>query len=471
MAELIAQRWSLGVLRVTLDESPQEPIVTCEVVVNDGTEHRVSLRLDLQLTSFGFEDHVGRPRSREPQLVVPPELVAQLADWVKGGADNRAVLWIHLVKPYSVLGGVPWEEMQVDIGVPVLRLPDVLPDQRPPRGTIDIAVCAAVVEAKGDLPLLLATRQIVRAADSLGDARVHFFVDEATAAQLADDIKTWPPTSAEPIVHRWEPAADGDAVGSSRSRRRVGVPNRWLAWIQDAAGKQNFDVLHFVCHSFVTGQGDQGVLSLPRSPSEVDFITASHVTPADVLDVARTVGAFAVGFSSLPGNFSPTGMRLMADAVGANRAGPVFMYDYTQPGGDLGDTRELEYAYQLVLGRRPESSLERRLLFYLQPDLVSVDEERAEHTIDYGVALQSVAATDVESKFQSVTPEVSEAELPPWATVMARYVDEKRSDLAALMTQQRAGTLDQEGQAYMEGVEEALKHLDDVLARHTTDRS
>ena len=213
------------------------------------------------------------------------------------------------------------------------------------------------------------------------------------------------------------------------------------------------------------------MLSLPVSPAEVDFQAASHVTGADVLEAARTVGAFAVGFSSLRGNYSTSGMRLVADAVGANRAGPVFMYDHLQ-----GDGGELAYAYQLVLCRvtrfHPNNA---SLLFYLQPDLVRVDKQKAEQRADYGVALDSPAAAAVESAFPSLTPAVTGAARaenpPPWAAVLARYVDEKRSDLTALRVEQRAGRLDRDSQAYMEGVERALRHLDDVLTRHSRDRS
>jgi hypothetical protein len=198
-----------------------------------------------------------------------------------------------------------------------------------------------------------------------------------------------------------------------------------------------------------------------------------------VLNAAQTVGAFAVGFSSLPGNYSVSGMRLVADAVGANRAGPVFMYDHTR-----GDVNNLSYAYRqvlgyLVLGNTIPSALDtysaylkRPSLFYIQPDLVMVDRDRAEEDHAYGVTLESAAAADIQAAFPSLTPVVTESGTgagtpPPWASVLARYVDEKRSDLTPLRAAQRAGKLDPDGQAYMEGVEKALRHLDTIVTRHT----
>lgn len=469
MAVLIAQRWSLGVLRVTLDEAPEVPTVTCEVIINDGPQHEIRLRRQLPIWSFGVEDTLDRDRARELHLSVPPELVADLAGWVRGGMDDRAVLWIHLVKPYGVLGAVPWEQMQASIGIPVLRLPDVLPDQAPPGGTVDIAVCAVALERKGELPLLEVASQIMVAAGSLSDVRVHFFVDQQTAEELTDRLGAetrWIPKWS---VHRWDPAREADtSTAPRRHRREERAANRWLAWIQDAARGQSFDVLHFACHGYVTGRGDRGVLALPVSPEVADFQAASHVAATDVLDTARAVGAFAVGFSSLPGNYSTSGMRLVADAVGANRAGPVFMYDHLQ-----GEGPELEYAYQLILGRKldfyPENA---SLLFYLQPDLVRLDKQRAREEPNYGVTFESTAAAEVEGAFPSLTPVVTRGagaeNPPPWASVLARFVDEKRSDLKALKAEQSAGTLDEERRAYLEGVEQALRHLDDVVTRHTT---
>jgi hypothetical protein len=470
MAVLIAHRWSLGVLRVTLDEAPAVPTVTCEVVINEGSQTKVRLHRQFPIWAFGVSDSVDRFRGRELDLSVPSELVADLASWVHGGADNRAVLWIHLVKPYSVLGAVPWEKMETSIGIPILRLPDLLPDQAPPEGSIDIAVCAAALRRKGDLPLVEVASEILDAAGSLDDARVHFFVDQKIVEQLSDRLGA---TAGAPVanwtVHEWDPTRGADLGNPPRSGRRTAsrADNRWLAWIQDAARKQSFDILHFVCHGYVTGQGDQGVLALPVSPAEADFKSASHVTAADVLNAARKVGAFAVGFSSLPGNYSTSGMRLVADAVGANRAGPVFMYDHRH-----GEVEQLSYAYKLVLGHAPwEYPEDPSLLFYLQPDLVLVDKARAREDEEYGVSLESSVVADVEASFPSLTRAVTQAagaaNPPPWASVLARYVDEKRSDLTALMAAQQAGTLDSERQAYMEGVEQALKHLDGIVTRHT----
>lgn len=498
MAVEIARLWSLGVLRVTLDEAPKDPTVTCEVVINEGPQRKVRFRRRFRIWSFGEVDPIGRYRLRELDLAVPSELVDDLAVWVRGGADNRAVLWIHLVKPYGVLGAVPWEQMEAAIGIPVLRLPDVLPDQSPPLGPIDIAVCAAAEQHKGDLPLIEVASEIMDAADSLRKARVHFFVDQVTAEQLTGHLRRLSSSrgqfTTEWTVHEWDPTREAD-LGTPLGRHpraTARAENRWLAWIQDAARKQSFDVLHFVCHGYVTGQGDQGVLALPVSPAEADFQAASHVTATEVLNTAQTVGAFAVGFSSLRGNYSVSGMRLVADAVGANRAGPVFMSDHAVgrvrrvPLWRRDGDNDLRYAYQLVLGYAdrlpeyrspfpsgaPQFDLNRSsLLFYVQPDLVKV---RAPAWPSYGVTLKSPAVADIEAEFPSLTAEVTAAggdarNPPPWASVLARYVDEKRSDLTPLRAAQRAGNLDQDDRAYMEGVERALKHLDSVLTRYSED--
>lgn len=130
MADAIARQWSLGVLQVELNVNRDPPSVRCQIVVNEAGDRRIALVVDdVPLSEFGvprfFNEVMPSSRSQETPLAssystarvrdldlhVPARITSAVGTWVKGGADDRAVLWLHLVKPYDVLGGVPWEEM------------------------------------------------------------------------------------------------------------------------------------------------------------------------------------------------------------------------------------------------------------------------------------------------------------------------------------------------------------------------
>lgn len=204
MADAIARQWSLGVLQVELNVNRDPPSVRCQIVVNEAGDRRIALVVDdVPLSEFGvprfFNEVMPSSRSQETPLAssystarvrdldlhVPARITSAVGTWVKGGADDRAVLWLHLVKPYDVLGGVPWEEMRESIGIPVLRLPDVLPDQAAPSGRVDIAMYASAPQVKGSLPLADSALAVFEAAQTLdGECTFHFFTETAVRIQL-----------------------------------------------------------------------------------------------------------------------------------------------------------------------------------------------------------------------------------------------------------------------------------------------
>lgn len=462
MADVIARQWSLGVLEVELDESAQPPGVTCRVVINAGDERRVALAVDVPLGAFGVpaSTSFGRPL-RDLPLVVPPEVIEAVDGWVRGGADDRAILWLHLVKPYGVLGAVPWEDLQPDIGIPLLRLPDVLPRQTAPTGPLSIAVCASAPQVKGGLPLAASAFAVYEATAMLEQsAAVHFFVDEAARGELRSLLAAHPETRAW-HVHDWRPPTTADT-------RALHGDNPWLRWMVDEARHQAFDAVHVVCHGYLVGQNDQAVLSLAPTPSQDVSLGATHLSSGDVSALAANVGAFVVGLSSPPGNWAHTASRMVADAVGAQRAGPVFLTDDRH-----GPSDSLASTYRLCFGAADDGPLpDPTRLLYVQPELLAVDHGRAQEQNDYGYVTSRSIADPVASMLEVAGgTAVSAAEAEPWVAVLARYVEEQEADLVRAARAAQEGRLGTAQRAQMRGTREALEHLAGIVDEYRGERA
>ena len=137
---------------------------------------------------------------------------------------------------------------------------------------------------------------------------------------------------------------------------------------------------------------------------------------------------------------------------------------------ELGGVDDLAYAYLMTMGEIPDQyPMSSSLITYVQPELVMVDQDRAASTDGYGYVVTSEVATEVAASFPSatgaITPDMAE-ETPPWVSVLARYVDEKRGDLTNLIRADYELGADPDEQAYVKGVEKALRHLDGVVSKY-----
>lgn len=432
MAMFLPKYWSLGLLRVSLDSTPTIPEVTCKIVVrHDRTEH---VAVDEKFTIDEFDAQS-----------VPTRLVEALEAWAVGGADENSLLWVHLVEPYGALGGVAWEQLQFQTGIPVLRLPDVLPSQAPPQGLLDVAVCASAPSIDSDIiEMIHESLEIFEATQSLkSNVRTHFFVDKEWRCMLerkldlvADDSETW-------VVYDREPeSSPGDDT------------NPWLDWILRTSYQQNYDMVHFLCHGCLSGYGDSGVLALAGSPDENYSSYASHIPASRILDLLDNVGAYGVGFTAPLTNLSMAGMRLVADAVGVSRAGPVVMHDRAR-----GRTEHLPLAYKLILGEQDfPMDINASLLFYVQPELVLATNQSYGHEPNYGYKLES-APEDIVT-----TPAVDKSQgVAPWASILSRYIHSKQLELNKYRQAEIEGSLDADGRAYAKGIRKALQHIDKVV--------
>jgi hypothetical protein len=293
MAELLQRAHNLTVIRVEHRYGGDGPVVTVAAVRNVDGERRPYGSIDVAASEFGF------PLSDQRPLVVPPAVTAMLRDVrQKSGWDwPNAVreIWLHLVKPYASLGAVPWERYLVDaLGMPIVRLPDVLPL---PASRTGMARIALVTD---DDPASLAlVPGVVSTVEASGHAVVSLIAvphaaEQALQKAFADVGRTGPQVLA--------------VTGGGFS----------LAAIADALRGSVFDGVHFSIGGVTVGS--EGALLVRAS----DFGHASEIiTASQVREFLVRLGASTAIFTAPPSNPSDAGLRLLVDAVGADHSGAV----------------------------------------------------------------------------------------------------------------------------------------------------
>ncbi|MEM1437000.1 MAG: hypothetical protein AAGG11_23330 [Pseudomonadota bacterium] len=432
MALFLARYWSLGVLRVHLDDSKLIPEVICRVIVNrEGQAESEVWREIFKLEEF-----------TQPSL--PARLIDRVRSWCDSDAQEESVLWVHLVKPYGELGAVPWEHLQNTLKIPVLRLPDVLPKEPPPEGRLDIACCISAPAVKESIDPVQWALAVSTALEAMyREVNIHFFVHEDAQENVRDALsgKSWPHTWHVP---QW-PGESQDHIFDS---------NPWIDWLTRASKTQNFDLIHFVCHGFRSQRTGRSMLSLAGSPAEGGDSHASHLNSTKTLRLLDTVGAYGAVFSSPQGNYSVEGMRMVADAVGVRRSGPVMMHDT-----NLATDYALGLGYELILGKH-ERPLEPNsgLLFYVQPEIVLQGNSYAPPREDLGAAFPERE----EATIRAAGIEKNETD-PAWEAVLARFANEKQFELDQLMKMVSSKNADSNRSAYARGIESALSDIRELL--------
>lgn len=464
MAELIARTWSLGVLRVALEVDGTTPEVVCSLVVTRDGRRVTADQQRFELREFGNFDSESGSRMRELVTRIPDALVGKVSDWMSAASREQPILWVWLVKPYGPLGAVPWEQLWNAAGTPVLRLPDVLPDSRPPLRTINVAICASGPMVKGPSPVVDTVPDVVEAISTTGHpARFHLFVDSASRPALQHALGGY---GGGLEIHEWFPDTASAPERPTRSGRRPAQPmNPWLDWMVRSVRKQSFDFVNFVGHGYLLG--DEGRLAMSRDPDHHEAV--SHISAGQLLEFLPKVGAYGAVFTSAENNYSASGLRLLADAIGSRRAGPVMLHDASQ--GPF----ELSYGYRVMLGEENVvgASAPTSLMMYVQPEVVLSRKSQEEaQTGEYGVSF----IDEDEGGPDSTVPELASpsetlrqiedtaagGELPPWAAAMSRFIEQKEVELRTYLRDTGKAA----DEAYVRGQQQALDQLSKLTEQH-----
>jgi hypothetical protein len=379
-------------------------------------------------------------RGDEPEFSLAEEVTAQLA-----GAglrdDAGGTLWLQLASPIGYLAALPWEQMLWPVfpGWPIFRIPDFTLVPERGAGPVDMVVCISEpsTEPQRAAPMLLAELLGTSVTDGPFDITVHVLADLPTYRLLSDR----PELASRVVLHDPRHAAGGSDGGAPDGGESP-ASDPWLSWLLREMQGRPVEAVHFFAHGFVSG--GQPAIAMAESPTTHDErLWARFISPGQLAACLTQLGAWSVGFSSPPGNFSPLGLRQFADSAARLRPGPV-IYHSGSP-----DATSAGWAYASVFRGRG-FYLDPGSFMYVHPRTLGVQAERG------------YAETLVE---QTLGPS-GERELAPWATTTRRFLEQS----TAQIFRDQDGPASAEQQAVGEGVRSALEFVNQVISRHGDQR-
>jgi hypothetical protein len=326
---------------------------------------------DTQLIGFTGRSDSSSIERESSGVTLPHELVEELRAWFESETQGDRPLWVHLVRPYGPLRFVPWERVLGDaLKVPVLMLPDfIFPPPREVTSVLDIVLCGSAPLGHEDRfiyeSVRLAAQRILEAA--LRRTRLHVFVD----AQLVDALRNeWHASgqlNTTIFVYESERARKYvEPELSSRLLDQTGkLRSPWLLWMRDALRGRSVDVLHFVCHGYLSR--DQGAMLFAQSPLErTDRFLAGPVGATELLTFLTQVGAWSTVFTAVPDNNSDAGLRALADEIAQTRPGPLMMQTMALDPDCVALADGYQFLYSTTPRHPPRSTA---LFIYCQPYL------------------------------------------------------------------------------------------------------
>lgn len=359
---------------------------------------------------------------RSPKQL-PADLIEGLRTHLRVTSD--APLWIQFETPHGYLPLISWETLLgKEIGRPVLRLSDPgSPLPRELNDSLDVVLCASEPRAKSafDIPRLLPglAKQIVEcgARDKI---RVHVFSDvrdyNALKQHASDQIVVYNPSQM--------PA----------SRTESTDENVWLRWIREALTGTSVDVVHFVCHCYY-GM-DRGMLALAESPLRNEDREWSRFVDAwDLQPFLIRIGAWAATFSSPPSNFSPIGLRQLAQRFAEIRPGCVSIHDAA---ADANGTKLQEiYRFLYTPGRQQAPKF--AMPVYCTPSMVKVTTPASRLAAglafispsNFGFELSDEEFEKMSEQLERTLQKLQDAhgKVPAWLSASQRYIEQVRFDL------------------------------------------
>ena len=449
MGMLLKRTFNLVALKVTLDTRGERAQVVFELEVTEEHEPRTVWKLAVPIGEIGLSENSGSERSDAgvDRFRLPDSLASGVAEQL-ANAGYDGVVWLHLVKPYGMLGAVPWERL-LDIGRPLLRLPDALgtPPAEVSR-TLDVIICASrpISEAAFNIPRHLGTmaERIARSVEGRR-VRVNVFTDLECTRALEDTIARQ--GLADKVVV-WNPHESYESAQRNRRPGSAPVKSPWLLWILEKMRGKSVDVVHFLCHGYLAQRS--GALAFAESPTlNKDPLWSRFVGAGELGAFLMHLGAWSVAFSSPDHNYSEMGLRLLADEFAQVKPGPVLYHDCSHdPSMDqLGAAYRFLYSHD----RLPPPPMP-AVALCCQPALVAG--AGAAVTADSAAANAAVEQAGLE-------------ELPAWVAAVHRFCEQKEFQVSSLSKSRerlsaRAG---EDVQGVTNGVDEIRQTLDRLMKK------
>jgi hypothetical protein len=441
-AGLLATPDDLHILAISLNVENDLPEVIFELEINPelrAASTRLIKKWTFPTSTLAIpnqlepgEQGLGPPRP------LPSDFVKELASHLP--AAKGTPLWIKFGPLTGYLRLVPWDALlRAGLDHPILWLIDL--ESPPPRELdtrLDVVLCASEPRVKSQFSeahVQTIARSIL-AANARQEVVIHVFADGARYEELSAGLKDLgecvrlyqPPESAR------NRAGTGDSVGGRALPAEI--TNAWLRWIAQSLDRP-VDVVHFVCHGYLTSE--QGWLALAETPSKnVDEEWSRFIGSADLDPFLVHVGAWSMIFSSPPGNFSPAGLRLLANQMCEDGCRSALLHDVS---ADI-DGAQLTSAYTFLYRPGPNvAPAGAALSIYCHPSLVKVGTVASSLVRGVTRALPSQFGFTVpEDVTDAVATGLDDAlrkfqqqgGVPPWLATTQRYVEQRKLELRRL---------------------------------------
>jgi hypothetical protein len=453
MAELIKRENTLPTIKVSLTlegaATGTSPIVQLEI--DRGSDATGRLKLTAQDLNIppGFDP--ATYRYSEPSFAIAERLWPAIQRPVQVAMEDAKILWLQLAPPLGDLAVLPWERMLEPIvgQIPIVRIPGLSLLTPLSVDRIDIVVCMSEPRAKDPFDGSGLLRRLVSSLQAIHplEPYVHIFTDRETHAELSrpgegqlgsqkSRVILHDPAGVPPVIRSAGEGSLSDPSGA--------VTNPWLLWIIDEMRESTAEAVHFVTHGYL--RNGQSALALAESPRHNDdSLWSRFIGPNQLAACLAQLGAWMVGFTSPPQNFSHMGLRQFFDEVARLRAGPVLHHDATRDQ----HAEDLAGAYaELFQSRSP--STHRAVSMYAHPALF------AESGSPDSLLFESFADTLVTNALGPTEPTTED---PAWVTTTRRYLEQSVAQLFPDQSQDASKIQRAAG----EGVDSALRFVNDVL--------
>jgi hypothetical protein len=287
-----------------------------------------------------------------------------------------------------------------------------------------------------------------------GDVVIHLFTDEDTFQEFQSLPNLVGPDATRGI-RLYDPAMADYKIPprSSTLNATAEITNPWLAWMADSLKGITIDGVHFVCHGFLSVC--EGAVALAQSPKRNSDRAWARFVGANQLDaLLRQVGAWSLGLSSPPGNYSVLGLRCLHYQMAELRTGATLLHEIAHDN----DLTGLEQAYRYLYSNEPSTPpASGAVSLYCHPQQVET------------------STPVLESLFELRAPKAASKGLGPVGHI---NMSERETSRSAWVTSSTIG-LEQVAAELVEtaptsewqsatdaGVKEALNFVSDIVRRH-----
>ena len=417
MAMLLKRQFSLVALVVELETRGRSAMVGLTLEATEEGQANALWSATFEAEQIGLTPRItgGQPDAGVSGIALPDGVARAI-----GGALHEqgyeGALWLHLVKPYGVLGALPWERLLADCGHAVLRLPDALAQAavETPE-TLNVILCASRPRSEEhfSIPACLAVmaEKIVGAVTGR-DVRVYIFADLECTQEITRRLNAAGLMDSHVVVFDPQSSRDYKMPRGARGDARTAMAaSPWLQWMAKSMDGRSVDVVHFLCHGYMADRS--GSLAFAESPVLNDDPQWCRFVGGDELSrFLIGLGAWSVAFTAPQHNYSPLGLRALADEFAQVRPGPVLHHEIA----DDPDFEQLVAAYRLIYSNERISPAPMpAIALCCQPAMVAgMRQARATPTRSRGVG--SGAGAPV-------------ADIPAWMASAHRFVEQKEYEI------------------------------------------